>query len=195
MNRVFQSTCAKLSRPMHVLASRAFPLVSETVPMIPSVTSTYYHTSAVAMAKPKKGGGSKKGGSGGGDNDDASDGPALPELSSVKASMEITIDRFTVDLSKIKVGKISTDLFNDIKVPSYGPVSSAGQVVVKSPTMLTVAVYDPSAVKLVAEAIQDCGQGYNPVIENNVVSVFIPKPSKESRELVIKNASKLGEKV
>jgi ribosome recycling factor len=50
-------------------------------------------------------------------------------------------------------------------------------------------------VKSVANAIQECGLALNPVIENNLVSVFIPKPSKESREVLVKTASRMAEKV
>lgn len=154
-----------------------------------SIKSRHFHTTSSVGAKAAKKGGSKKGGDG------EDDGAVLPEISVTKKSMDMVVDRFSVDVSKLKVGKASADVFRDIQVGSYGSVSSAGQVTVKNASTVTIAVYEPSMVKTVADAIKDCGLGFSPTIENSVVSVFIPKPSKESRDALIKSASQLGEKV
>ena len=153
-----------------------------------SVSVRSFHTSTVVAAKAKKGG-SKKG------DDEESGGAQLPNIADTKKSMEIIVDRFSVELGKLKVGKASADIFRDIQVGSYGSVSSAGQVTVKSASSVAIAVYDPTMVKTVADAIKDCGLGFAPTIENSTVSVFIPKPSKESRDALAKSAGQLGEKV
>ncbi len=154
-----------------------------------SISVRRFHTSKVVEAKAKKGG-SKKG-----DDEDDSGGAQLPNIADTKKSMEIIVDRFSVELGKLKVGKASVDIFRDIQVGSYGSVSSAGQVTVKSASSVAIAVYDPTMVKTVADAIKDCGLGFAPTIENSTVSVFIPKPSKESRDALAKSAGQLGEKV
>lgn len=145
--------------------------------------------SAAAFAKAKKGGKNAKGDS------DEEGGGELPDIGPTKQKMEQVVDRFSQEMSKLKVGRASVDMFNGIQVGSYGSVSSAGQVSVKNATSVNIAVFDPSMVKTVADAIRDCGMGFNPTIENSNVSVFIPKPSKESRELMLKAASKSAEKV
>lgn len=149
-----------------------------------------FHISQISLAKAKKGG-SKKGG------DDSDDGVEvkLPDLVSIKKNMEGVIDRFGKELVKLKVGKASADMFSDIQVGSYGSVASAGQVTVKSATTISIAVYDPSMVKTVADAVRDCGMGFTPTIENSTVSVFVAKPSKESRDTLVKAAGKIAEKV
>ena len=149
-----------------------------------------YHTTGMALAKAKKGGGGKKGGS-----DEDGDGPGLPDINNTKKSMETVVDRFSLEIAKLKVGKATASMFDDLQLGSLGSISKVGQVTVKNPTLVAIAVYDPSMVKQVAEALKDCGRGFNPTIENSVVSVFIPKPSKESRDVVVKAASKVAEKV
>lgn len=50
--------------------------------------------------------------------------------------------------------------------------------------------------KAVEEAIRDCDMNLNPLVEGQgQVNVPIPKPTKESREAVVKVASKATEKV
>jgi hypothetical protein len=166
----------------------AHPLVLAPV-CIPSISSARsFHCSAPAAAK------AKKGGKGKGDNDDE-EGGQLPEIGPTKQKMEQVVQRFADEVSKLKVGRASVDMFDGIMVGSYGSVSSAGQVSVKTANTVSVAVYDPSMVKTVADAIKDCGMGFNPTIENSNVTVFVPKPSKESREQMVKAASKSAEKV
>jgi len=180
-----RSMVARAVAPMAVNAEQCLSNVAMQ-PKFLNVRS--FHTTSITSAKAAKKGGSKKGG-------DDDDGAALPEISVTKKSMDMVVDRFSVEVGKLKVGKASADVFRDIQVGSYGSVSSAGQVTVKNASTVTIAVYEPSMVKTVADAIKDCGLGFSPTIENSVVSVFIPKPSKESRDALIKSASQLGEKV
>lgn len=154
-----------------------------------SVTSRSFHNTRIVEAKAAKKGGAKKGG------DDDAGGAELPNVNDTKKNMETAIERFTSDLTKLKVGKASVDVFRDIQVGSYGSVSSAGQVTVKSASTVAIAVYDPTMVKTVADAIKDCGMGFSPTVENSIISVFIPKPSKESRDLLIKSVSEIAERV
>lgn len=152
-----------------------------------------YHTSMIAMNKNKKGG-NQKGGKGG---DDAAEVPAmkLPEISKFDKTMDGTITWMTNEFAKLKVGRVSADLFSNLSVESYGTVGKAGQVTLKSNTKLVVSVYDPSMAKPVADAIRDCGLNINPTIEGSNVMATIPRPSKESRDLMVKAAIKLAEKV
>jgi ribosome recycling factor len=148
-----------------------------------------YHSTALAMAKAKKSGGGKKGG------DEEEVEATLPDLSHTRKKMEMVVDRFSQEMAKVKVGRASVDMFSDIQVGSYGSVSSAGQVTVKTASSINIAVYDPSMVKTVADAIKDCGMGFSPTVENSNITVFVPKPSKESRDVLIKAASRSAEKV
>lgn len=120
---------------------------------------------------------------------------SLPDSINIKKQMENIIDKFTKELSSLKIGRVSSDMFNDIHLGSLGPISSVGQVSLKTSSNITISVYDPSLTKIVSDAIKDCGLGLTPNIEGSIVSIFIPKPSKESRELLVKSASRIGEKV
>ena len=119
----------------------------------------------------------------------------LPNLKSVDSEMDSVLKKLSIDFSKINTGKVSTDMFNSIKVDSYGSVANCGQVVLKSPTKVSISVFDPSTIKIVADSIRDCGLNLNPIIEGNYLIITIPKPSKESRDNLVKLLSKLSEKV
>ncbi len=136
------------------------------------------------MAKPKKGGKDE-------------DGPVvpLPDVKTIDSKMDNGIHWLTSELDKIKVGRANLETFNTIAVESYGTLADAGQITMKGPSKVSIAVYDPSMVKAVTDALKGSGLGVNPTVEGNEVLVNVPKPSKEARDLMIKAASKLAEKV
>lgn len=119
----------------------------------------------------------------------------LPDLKNADAHMERVISWLSGELAKFQVGKLGADAFGEIKVPSVGTVSNAGQLTMKGPTRLNIAVYDPELVNVVAAAIRESGFGVNPTIEGNNLLINIPKPSKEARDIMQKALSKLIEKV
>jgi ribosome recycling factor len=127
--------------------------------------------------------------------DDDSAPVKLPDVKTFEKLMDNSVTWFTSELAKIKVGRLTADVFANVSLESYGTIGKAGQVTMKTPTKLVVAVYDPSATKNVAEALRSCGLGVNPSVEGSNVIVNVPKPSKEARDTMSKNASRLLEKV
>ena len=56
-------------------------------------------------------------------------------------------------------------------------------------------MFDSAIVSAVASALRDCGLSLNPLVDGSVVTVSIPKASKEKREDMVKLAKKAVEKV
>ena len=71
-----------------------------------------------------------------------------------------------------------------------------GLISVRSPTKVSIKVYDPAMAKIVAEAIKDHSSfRLNPSTDGAEITINIPKPSKESRDETVKAAKRLAEKV
>lgn len=153
----------------------------------------YFHRSTVQLAKKKKGG---KQVSKGDDDDDDEDVEivSLPDLSKYEERMKKRTNSLEEELKKFRTGRASTDMFNDLHLEHFGRLIDAGQFTLSSPTKLVISVYDPAMVNQVANAIRDCGMNLNPDTDGNSVTVKIPKPSKETRELMIKTLQRSAEK-
>ncbi|RYH30054.1 ribosome-recycling factor [archaeon] len=188
-------------RGLHRLTWRGHlsPLSSQSLllknsPQLSSVVAIRsFHSSRSSYAK-------KKGGKKDSDEDDSSDGKSSVELPKVKAfesSMDNTVKWVLSELTKIKVGAITADMFANLPLSgtSYGTVGKAGQVLMKTSTKLVVSVYDPTLTTAVSDALKSAGFNLNPSIEGNNVNATIPRPSKEAREHMVANASKMAEKV
>lgn len=89
-------------------------------------------------------------------------------------------------------------MFNHVMVEAYGSKSAVpecGQVSVQTASKVVINVFDAAIVPAVTKALRDCGLNLNPIVDGSMVSVPIPKASKEKREDMVKLAKKAGEKV
>lgn len=147
-----------------------------------------FHSSSLALA-PKK----DKGGKGKGEDTPVAD---LPKVKVYEQMMTNTTQWFTGELAKIKVGAVTVDTFANLPMSSssYSTVGKAGQLVMKTSTKLVISLFDPSVASLVVAALENCGLNLRPTVDGSNVVANIPRPSRESRELLISNASKVAEK-
>jgi len=118
----------------------------------------------------------------------------LPDFKISYNSMDKILSSLSAELATIHVGRVSTDMFNNINIDNYGTIANVAQVTLKAPLKISITVFDPDVVKKVADAIRESGLNLNPQIEGNTLTLNIPKPSKETRESYIKIIHKNGEK-
>jgi ribosome recycling factor len=200
-NKVMKANNFFIVKSLQVFSRRGYslssaistPVFSRFLPVFASnqLQLREYHASVISLAK--KGGGKDKGK--GSKDDDNSAPVVLPDLKTFDKTMENTVNWFTSEMSKLKVsGRVGVDLFSNLPVESYGTVGKAGQVTMKTPTKLVIALYDPAIGTAVCDALRNCGLGINPSVEGTTVTATIPKPSQESRDLMLKSASRAAEK-
>lgn len=149
-----------------------------------------------SFAKKKKGG---SGGKGKGKNNDDDDAPvAPPDVKEVEKKMEARLTHLKEEFTRMHNSRVSKDMFNHVIVDAYGsrtPLPECGQVSVQTASKVLINVFDAAIVSSVTKALRDCGLNLNPIADGTVVSVPVPKASKEKREDMVKLAKKAGEKV
>jgi ribosome recycling factor len=121
----------------------------------------------------------------------------LPKAADYEVLLDKRISYLESEFSGLRAGRASTDMFNHLDVAAYGSkmsIAEAGQITLKSPTKVSIVAFDPELAGSIATAIREGGMNLNPMVEGNTIMVNIPKPSKESRDLLIKTASKYSEK-
>ena len=87
-------------------------------------------------------------------------------------------------------------MLEPIVVDVYGskmPMNQVGNITVPESRMLTVQVWDASAVSAVEKAIRESGLGLNPQSEGSVVRVPIPELNEERRKELTKVAGQYAE--
>ena len=107
-----------------------------------------------------------------------------------------SIDHLKKELSKLRTGRANTSLLTGLQVDYYGshvPIEQLGLINAPESRLITVQVYDNSAVDAVEKAIKNSDLGLNPSRDGNIIRVFIPALNEERRKELIKKLHKTGE--
>lgn len=122
----------------------------------------------------------------------------LPDMTAYDAQMKRRIASFKDELAQIRGGSASKDMLSNITVTAFGSKLSlpeTGQIALKTPTALTISVFDTTMTQFIVAAVRDAGMNLSPTVEGNTIVVNVPKPSKEAREMQIKAIGKMTEQV
>ncbi len=105
----------------------------------------------------------------------------------------VALDR---DFGKLRTGRASTALVDEIKIDYYGtPTPIKGVASVSIPDSRTVAIqpWDKGSFALIEKAIQTSDLGLNPMNDGKIIRIVIPALTEERRKELSKLAKKYGE--
>ncbi|MDP6563858.1 MAG: ribosome recycling factor [Alphaproteobacteria bacterium] len=121
---------------------------------------------------------------------------ADPDLDDLQRRMNGALEVLRQEFAGLRTGRASASLLEPLNVDVYGtqmPINQVGTISVPEPRMLTVQVWDKSAVSSVEKAIRDSGLGLNPAVDGQLVRVPIPELTEERRVELAKIANKYAE--
>ncbi|KAG0170491.1 hypothetical protein DFQ30_002404 [Apophysomyces sp. BC1015] len=107
-----------------------------------------------------------------------------------------SINTLKEHLASMRVGRANPALLDTVRVrienANYS-LRDLAQVTIRDPQTLMVTVHDSDYLSAVDKGIREAGINLNPVIDNKIIRVPIPKPTKESRDKMAKLANQSGE--
>lgn len=107
-----------------------------------------------------------------------------------------TVNDLRKSLSKIRTGRASLGMLDDIRVEYYGEMSPLNQVAtlkVADPRLITIQPWEQTLIPDIERAIAKSDLGLNPSNDGNIIRVPIPALSRERREELVKVARREGE--
>lgn len=113
-----------------------------------------------------------------------------------KKRMEGAIASLDKDFSKLRTGRASTALVDNIVVDYYGtptPISQLASVSVPDPKTLTIQPWDKGAFGAVEKAILASDLGLTPNNDGSVIRITIPALTEDRRKELVKVAKKYTE--
>ena len=117
-------------------------------------------------------------------------------IAQTEHKMKATVEHTREEFVKIRTGRASTGLLDQIKVDYYGcptPLNQAAQVGVGDARTLTVQPWEKNMVKVVEKAIRDSDLGLNPATSGDVIRVPLPPLTEERRRELSKVVRGMGE--
>lgn len=105
----------------------------------------------------------------------------------------VSLDR---DFAKLRTGRASTALVDNVKVDYYGtptPINQLASVAVPDSRCITIQPWDRGAFALVEKAILKSDLGLTPVNDGKIIRINIPALTEERRKELGKVARKYAE--
>ncbi|MCX8117220.1 MAG: ribosome recycling factor [Desulfobacterota bacterium] len=110
--------------------------------------------------------------------------------------MEKTIAALKSDLNKVRTGRASLALLDDIRVDYYGtstPLHQMATLSVPEPRLITIQPWDASMIGEIEKAILKSELGLTPVNDGKIIRINIPRLTEERRKELVKVVKKMGE--
>jgi ribosome recycling factor len=117
-------------------------------------------------------------------------------LKDIEAKMEKTLASFKTDLSKVRTGRASLSLFDDIRVDYYGtptPLNQLATLAVPEPRLITIQPWDTTVTGEIEKAILKSELGLTPSSDGKIIRLPIPRLTEERRKELVKVVKKMAE--
>ena len=113
-----------------------------------------------------------------------------------EAKMQKAISALAKELGKVRTGRASLALLDDIRVDYYGTPSPLNQVAtlsVPESRLIVIQPWDPSLIGAIEKAILKSELGMTPANDGKVIRITIPRLTEERRKELVKLIKKMGE--
>ncbi len=113
-----------------------------------------------------------------------------------KEKMGKSIIALKNDLKRVRTGRASLNILDDIRVNYYGaptPLNQMATLAVPESRLITIQPWDTSVIKEIEKAILKSNLGLTPTSDGKVIRIAIPPLTEERRKDIVKQVSKICE--
>ncbi len=117
-------------------------------------------------------------------------------MMAAQEGMDKAIDHLKHELAKVRTGKASTSLVNDIRVDYYGsptPMSQVANVSTSDARTISIQPWEKSMLSVIEKAIFEANIGITPRNDGEKIHLAVPLLTEERRRDLVKQAKHLGE--
>ncbi len=117
-------------------------------------------------------------------------------LSEGRDAMEKAVKALRRDLAKVRTGRASVSLLDNIRVDYYGtptPLSQVANLSVPEPRLITIQPWEKNLIADIERAIFKSDLGLNPSSDGQFIRLPIPALTEERRKDMAKQVRRMGE--
>lgn len=110
--------------------------------------------------------------------------------------MEKSVEAFKNDLAKIRTGRASLALLDDIHVDAYGssmPINQVATLTIPESRTIAIQPWDPQVLGAIEKAILKSDIGLTPANDGRIIRLNIPQLTEERRRELVKLVKKIAE--
>jgi ribosome recycling factor len=113
-----------------------------------------------------------------------------------EAKMEKTLTSLKTDLNKVRTGRASLALFDDLRIDYYGtptPLHQVATMAVPEPRLITIQPWDTTITGEIEKGILKSELGLTPISDGKIIRITIPRLTEERRKELVKVVKKMSE--
>lgn len=117
-------------------------------------------------------------------------------MKQAKGSMTKAIESLRRELTKVRTGRASISLLDDVFVDYYGtptPLNQVGTLTAPEPRLITIQPWEKNLIPEIEKAIMKADLGLNPSSDGTLIRLSIPALTEERRKEMAKLAKRIGE--
>src|ERR1700720_3813229 len=115
------------------------------------------------------------------------------EIELAQMEMDEAVDAFRNELARVRTGRASTALLENLYVNYYGtrtPLRQLAGLAAPEARLLVITPYDKGAMAEIEKAIQTSDLGLNPMNDGKVIRIPIPELNEERRKDLVRHIRK-----
>lgn len=117
-------------------------------------------------------------------------------IAAMKTQMEKTVDSLRKEYQKVRTGRASTALLDDIKVNYYDtptPVNQVASLAVPEARVIIIQPWESKLIPLIEKAILNANIGLTPTNDGKLIRLALPPLTEERRKEIVKLLKKMAE--
>ncbi|RLA64677.1 MAG: ribosome recycling factor [Epsilonproteobacteria bacterium] len=121
-------------------------------------------------------------------------------IDGIKKELETTmtkaIDSLKYQLTKVRTGRASASVLDNVKIDYYGsptPMSQVGQISTPEARLLQIQPFDKNLISEIEKAIMGANLGLTPSNDGNLIRIPFPALTEDRRKEQVKDVKKYGE--
>ncbi len=117
-------------------------------------------------------------------------------INDMKDHMAKTVDALRRDYQKIRTGRASTSLLDEIKVDYYGnpsPLSAVATLAVPEARTITISPWEAKMIAPIEKAILNSNIGLTPSNDGRLIRLVLPPLTEERRKEIVKDLRRKAE--
>jgi len=117
-------------------------------------------------------------------------------ISESKDAMNRAVEALKREMSKVRTGRASISLLDDVRVDYYGtptPLNQVGTLAVPEARLITIQPWEKQLIPEIEKAIFKSDLGLNPASDGQLIRIAIPALTEERRKDMVKVIRRMGE--
>ncbi|CAG0965370.1 ribosome recycling factor [Geobacter sp.] len=117
-------------------------------------------------------------------------------IADMKTHMDKSVDALRREYQKVRTGRATTGLLDDIKVEYYGnpsPLSQVATLAVPESRTITIQPWEAKLIPVIEKAIMNANLGFTPANDGKTIRISLPPLTEERRKEIVKMLKKMAE--